>query len=91
MIKECLNEIVNTSLDIGDLRKSNIKRYIDTCNEQELSHILSSNNGLIASDIFIYFYEGVGFRCFNDERKTGKLPICNIIQKRLNKKHQELL
>ena len=91
MIKECLNEIVNTNLDIGDLRKSGIRKYVENFDDNQLSHILSSNNGLIAHDVYIYYYEGVGFRCFNDERITGKLPICNIIQKRLNKKYQEFL
>lgn len=90
MIIECLDELVNSDLDFGVLRKDRIKYYINNFNEEQLSFILS-NNGLVAHDIFIYFYPGIGFRCLNDDRVTGKLPICNILQNRLNKKYQELL
>jgi len=90
MLKECLLEIINSDLDIGDLRKSRIKQYVERFNEDQLSHLLSTSNGLIAYDLFIYFYPGVGFRCMNDETRTGKLPICNTVQKILNKKYQEL-
>ena len=91
MIKECLLEIVNTDSDIGDLRKLAIQRYVNGFTEDQLLNLFSSGNALMAYDVFIYFYPNVGFRCMNDETKTGKLPICNIIQKRLNKKYQELL
>lgn len=91
MIKECLKEIVNSNLDIGDLRKSAIVKYINSFTEDQFLNLFSTGNGMVAYDIFIYFYPNIGFRCFNDETKTGKLPICNIIQKRLNKKYQELL
>lgn len=90
MLKECLNELANSDLDFGALRKNKIKIYLNTFDEDQLKFILE-NNGLVAHDIFIYYYPNVGFRCLNDERITGKLPICNILQNRLNKKHQELL
>ena len=89
MIKECLNEVLSPDFEIGDMRKGRIKYYNETFDEFQLNHILS-NNGLVANDIYIFYYEGVGFRCLNDEKKTGRLPICNIIQNRLNKKYKEL-
>ena len=90
MIKECLNELANSSLDFGDLRKTQIKLYLNNFEVEQLKFIME-NNGLVAHDIFIYYYPNIGFRCLNDETKTGKLPICNILQNRLNKKYQELL
>ena len=90
MIIECLKELVNSDLDFGVLRKDKIKLYLNNFTEDQLSFILA-NNGLVAHDIFIYFYPGIGFRCLNNETVTGKLPICNILQNRLNKKYQEFL
>lgn len=90
MIKECFDEILKDDFDLGDTRKFSIRKYIDLFDEDQLFHILS-NNGLVANDITIYFYIGVGFRCMNDERRTGRLPMCNIVQNRLNKKYKEFL
>lgn len=90
MIKECLLEIANSDLDLGDIRKMHINKYANGFDEEYLSHILSTT-GLIVYDIYIHFFIGVGFRCSNDERTTGKLPVCSIIQNILNKKYQEFL
>lgn len=91
MIKDCLLEIVNNRLDLGDLRKNMVKSYLEKYDETELYYILSSPNGLKANDIFIYFYPNIGFRCINDTTKTGKLPMCNSFQNILNRKYQELI
>jgi hypothetical protein len=91
MIVESLLEIVNNKLDLGDKRKLAIKSYLDTYDEQELAYILSSANGLLADDISISFFPGVGFRCFNDTRKVGRLPMCNTFQNILNKKYQDMI
>lgn len=91
MIRESLQSLLDSNLDFGDIRKTKIKGYLDNLDEKQLEHLMTRFNGLIANDIYINFYPNIGFRCSNDEQKTGKLPICNIIQKRLNQKYQELL
>lgn len=91
MIKECLLEIVNSKLDLGDLRKKVVKTYINAYDDEQLFLILKTPNGLLAHDINIIFIPNVGFRCFNDTRKVGKLPMCNIFQKILNDKYHEFI
>lgn len=91
MIKECLQSLLESNLDFGDIRKNKIKGYLDNLNEKQLEHVMSKFNGLIANDIYINYYPNIGFRCSNNEQVTGKLPICNLLQNRLNKKYQELL
>ena len=86
MIIESLLEIVNSKLELGDNRKKSIMSYLNTYDEEELSYILRTANGLIAEDISISFFPGVGFRCFNDTSKVGRLPMCNTFQNILNKK-----
>lgn len=91
MLKDCLMEVVNSKLDIGDLRKGQIRRIIENIDDDQLFYLLSSPNGLIAYDVIIHFIPGSGFRCSNDTSRVGHLPICNIIKKILNKKYQELI
>lgn len=91
MVIDSLLEIVNSKLDLGDTRKKSVKLYLEKYNESELSYILSTANGLQADDINISFYPGVGFRCYNDTRVVGRLPMCNIFQNTLNRKYQELV
>jgi hypothetical protein len=89
MIKECLLEVVNSTLDLGDVRKSKLKKIIESYEEEQISYQLQTYNGLMMDDIKIQYSNGIGFRCTNDER-VGRLPMCNIIQKILNNKLQEL-
>lgn len=91
MIVESLLEIVNSKLELGDKRKSAVKAYLESYDEQELSYILGSANGLLAEDISISFFPGVGFRCFNDTSRVGRLPMCNTFQNILNRKYQDLI
>lgn len=90
-IIECLQEIINSKLDLGDKRKDILSRYIATYNDEQLSYILMSPGGLKCDDITLFFFYGVGFRCNNDTSKVGRLPICNTYQNILNKKYQELM
>jgi len=90
MIVESLLEIVNSKLELGDDRKNSIMSYLNTYEEEELSYILRTANGLVAEDISISFFPGVGFRCFNDTSRLGRLPMCNTFQNILNKKYQDL-
>ena len=90
MIIECLQEIVDSNLDLGDNRKGYVKRYLESYDEEELSYILRTPMGLVADDISISFFPGVGFRCSNDTTRTGRLPMCNTFQNILNKKYEGL-
>lgn len=89
MIKECLLELVNNKLDLGDKRKKEIKKYIDSFEDEKLVYILQTPMGLVAEDINIYFLPNMGFRCTNDPR-MGRLPMCNIFTKVLNEKYKSL-
>jgi len=89
MVKICLGEIVNSKLDLGDNIKNSINNIINSFEEEQLVNILRTPNGIIIGDIRIHFLPLVGFRCSNDY-KLGKMPICNIITRILNKKYQEI-
>lgn len=91
MIKECLNELVNTQINIGDTRRSCLRNILDTYNENQIYGMLNMPMGIQANDIFIHFYPNIGFRVRNDERFTGKLPICNLIQKILNESLKKII
>ena len=84
MIKECLNTLSNTKIDIGDKRKGIIKRYTSVYEEEQLINIMRSPQGLLVEDITIHYFPAGGFRCSNDTTFTGKLPICNVLQRILN-------
>jgi len=88
MLKECLEALSNTKTDIGDKRKGIIKRYIAFYDDEQLFNMMRTPQGLVVDDINIFYFPTAGFRCSNDVSKTGKLPICNIIQRILN---EELL
>ena len=84
MIKECLEALSNTKIDIGDKRKAMIKKYITFYDDEQFLNIMRTPQGLVVSDVNIFYFPGAGFRCSNDITKTGRLPICNIIQRILN-------
>lgn len=86
IITECLEHIANINNDIGIERKQMIKRYLESYDEQQLIHMLS-HQGIYANDIEIRFYPNIGFRVTNDTTFTGKLPICNFIQRKINEKY----
>lgn len=90
MIKECLLQLVESRLDLGDNRKKMIKKYIDSYEEEQLYYIMQNPTGLIAEDINIYFIPNVGFRCSNDQI-LGRLPMCNIFTKLLNEKYKNII
>ena len=87
IITECLQYIAETEFDIGIERKQMIRKYLESYNEEQLIGILS-HNGVVANDIDIKFYPNVGFRVSNDPTFTGKLPICNFIQRKINEKYK---
>ena len=90
MIKECLLQLIESKLDLGDNRKKMIQKYIDSYEEEQLGYIMQQQMGLIAEDINIHFIPNVGFRCSNDLR-MGRLPMCNIFTRILNEKYTNLI
>ena len=84
MLKECLEVLSNTKVDIGDRKKQIIKNFIQFYDDEQLFNIMRTPKGLIIDDVNIFYFPNVGFRCSNDVSKTGRLPICNIIQRILN-------
>jgi hypothetical protein len=84
MIKECLETLSNTKIDIGDRRRGIIKKIVSYYDDEQLLNIMRTPRGLLIEDINIYFVPNMGFRCSNDPTITGKLPMCNIFQKILN-------
>ena len=88
MLKECLEALSNTKVDIGDKRRGMIKRVVSVYDDEQLFNIMRTPQGLLVDDINIFYFPNVGFRCSNDMSKTGKLPMCNIFQRILN---EELL
>ena len=60
--------------------------------EEEQLQVISQTHGIkIDGDIIrIYFKEGIGFRCFNENIDYhGRLPICKNIERFLNKLYLE--
>ena len=84
MLKECLETLSNTKVDIGDRRRGMIKRLISVYDDEQLFNIMRTPQGLMIEDITIHYFPNVGFRVSNDESRTGKLPMCNIFQRILN-------
>lgn len=84
MLKECLETLSNTKVDIGNKRRNIIKRIISFYDDEQLFNIMRTPKGLLIDDINIFYYPNVGFRCANDTSITGRLPMCNIFQKILN-------
>lgn len=90
MIKECLKVLLERDYEEPTL-KPTIKNLLNNFDEDQLVYLL--NNGLkISSDLVLYFYFGIGFRCYNDNAHIiGNKPICNVIEKKLNNKYKNLI
>lgn len=84
MLKQCLEALSNTKVDIGDNKKEIIKNFVKYYDDEQLLNILRTPKGLIVDNISIFYFPNVGFRCSNDTSKYGRLPVCNIIQRILN-------
>lgn len=87
-LKESLIKLKNKNYDkaINESLNSLVERF----DENEL-RILSQNRGIRLDRIInLFFVEGVGFRCYNDKDNIyGKLPICQNIEKYMNKLYLE--
>ena len=85
MIKEYLELLLER-----DYREPNmvftIKSLLEQYDDYQLGYMLHS--GLkISNDMTLFFYEGQGFRCTNDNTHiVGHKPVCNVIERTLNNK-----
>jgi len=63
-----------------------IKKLLENYDEKQLSYMLQS--GLeIGENLTLYYYEGQGFRCTNNNSHLiGHKPVCGVIERTLNKK-----
>jgi hypothetical protein len=86
MIKECLETLANTKIDIGERRRHLLKNTLTLYDEEQLYNIMRTPRGLLVDDISVFYFPNVGFRCSNDTTKTGRLPMCNIFQNILNER-----
>ena len=88
MIKECLNILIENNYGEMTL-KPTIERLLEGFDDQQLYYLLSQNGLKISNDLTLYFYNGVGFRCFNENaRIVGNKPICGVIERSLNNKYK---
>jgi hypothetical protein len=77
-----------------DYKEPNMKIIIESLltqfNNEQINYMLS--NGLkISNNIILYYYNGQGFRCINEnEYIMGKNPVCSIIEKTLNDKMKNM-
>lgn len=84
MIKEKLNKLHNKNLD------NNVNHTIEYINEnyndESLLFILSNYGFKLNEDIILKYHNGYGFYCYDiNESLYGKSPLCQNIQRFLNK------
>jgi hypothetical protein len=85
MIKEYLELLLERDYHEPSMTKT-VKMLLETYDDNQLGYML--HNGLkISNDINLYYFEGQGFRCNNDNSHIiGNKPVCQVIQKTLNNK-----
>ena len=83
LIKETLNTLIE-----NDFREPKIipiiKNIIENFDNEQILYMLQ--NGIeITDELVLFFYEGQGFRCMNNNAHIiGVKPICGVIERRLN-------
>ena len=85
MIKEYLQTLLERNLNEPTLPPI-IKYLTETFEDEQLLYMLQ--NGLkISDDLTLYYYNGAGFRCMNENANiVGNKPICGVIERTLNNK-----
>jgi len=85
MIKEYLISLLERNLYEPTLPPI-IKNLTENFDEMQLMYMLQ--NGLkISEDLVLYYYNGQGFRCINENAHIiGNKPICGVIERQLNNK-----
>jgi len=85
MVKEYLQILLERDYREPTMPKT-IKTLLETFDDDQLGYML--HTGLkISDDITLYYFEGQGFRCSNENAHIiGHKPVCNVIEKTLNNK-----
>lgn len=88
MIKECLAEVSQPRFrDIFE----NVRNIIDNYEDYQIEHALVSGVA-ISENIILQKYPNGAFNCFNrDKMIQGHLPICRLIETKLNQKLTKLI
>jgi len=88
-IKECLYKLSEKNIDMNINRT--IKILCEKLDENQLEYKLSQGIVLDNGLINLYFYKNNGFKCNNSmSEKYGNLPLCNYIEKNLNKTYKSI-
>jgi hypothetical protein len=85
VIKEKLQKLQGKNLDNQLNRRLEILSEVD---ESQLYSMLLNAGIRLKEDIILKYYnESIGFQCYNEnEWKTGKTPLCQNIERFLNRK-----
>lgn len=85
MIKEYLNTLLERNYNEPTLPK--IIKHITECFDDEQILYMLENGIKISNDIILYYKNGIGFRCMNENSHLiGNKPVCGVIERTLNKK-----
>lgn len=91
MIKDILR-VITENKDLHEYHFM-INKYLENLENDQIMFQL--NNGMpinFNKTIYLYFIPNNGFRCTNtNSNKVGNLPVCNLIERKLNKKLDELV
>lgn len=87
-VKDSLKKLQEKNYD-PNINKT-ITLLVEKYDESQI-RILSCQGIKIDNNLIrLYFYDNVGFRCMNEKDNIyGKLPICNNIEKYMNKLYLE--
>jgi len=84
MIKDKLQKLVDRNLDKNVSK--NIIYMNENYDEESLEFLLSNSGFKINENIVLRYYQGVGFNCQDtNERISGKSPLCQNIERFLNR------
>jgi len=85
LIVESLQRLRDKKYD--DNITSSINKILENYSEDQLRILLQYRGIKIDNNLInLFFIENVGFRCINEKENVyGKLPICNNIEKYMNK------
>lgn len=84
MIKEKLKKLIDKNLDKNV--NNSIAYMNENYDEESLSFLLSTSGFKINENIVLRYYSGVGFNCQDtNERISGKSPLCQNIERFLNR------
>jgi hypothetical protein len=83
LLKETLNILIENDFKEPKIIP-NIRKIVENFDDSQIFYMLQ--NGIkITDELVLFFYEGQGFRCMNNNAHIiGVKPICGVIERRLN-------